>query len=721
MQKKGGETRAQYYTEQTPLREVDSTLSDGSFTGYIELSENVLSGDYYFVYYGGKAMHAAFVGTKEELITDDEAFEEATNEVGIYEVVDVDIEITEIPSESDDEPVAGDETQQGQDASQNHSSAPNETQAHSGADTPAGQQARSEQTGQDPPPADGQPQADQQPPANQQPPPGDQQQQRTNQARSNEQRGSNERSEPRSESRGNQRPGDEQRQPDTQRRADHQRRHSPSEGTNGRQPAGDERAHDPSTDHPRGAQNESSAEPRTDPGGETPPPDGRSSSEVREDDQSPGTVDARGNGVTDAGDRESQGSPAHHQSPPAADDPDSSRFDEEAAWREADTIPSLDPDRSATPAGTDVETTGQADRPPVDRSQSGPRDHGEGATSDPEVDDAFDAEVLEREDRIDRLTQQVANLKAERDDILRERDDLAQTVDQLREENATLEDELELLEDELERLETELENARGGQNEPTTGSTTAASSGGAQQLGKAEALSGTDLFVRYDSKSEATLEDAHAGDAEPEEVNRNIRLEQHTRFEAKDVTVEGRSYDSFLQDTLGYRFVEWFVTKLPHEIRETGHVDALQDLYATYPEIDRAEIDGSVSIEYSEDGEEIREEVTFDVVIRDRMGNPLVVANLNDQRDPASEEMMVELNEDAMGVKEFSESLGAAVLVTESFFSPGALETAAEATGGSFLSRDSRESFVKLSRKRGYHLCLIEARGDDFHLNEPDL
>jgi hypothetical protein len=97
------------------------------------------------------------------------------------------------------------------------------------------------------------------------------------------------------------------------------------------------------------------------------------------------------------------------------------------------------------------------------------------------------------------------------------------------------------------------------------------------------------------------------------------------------------------------------------------------------------------------------------------------VANLNDRRDPASEEMMIELNEAAMRVKESNDSLGAAVLVTESFFSPGALETAAEATGGSFLSRDSRESFVKLSRKRGYHLCLVEAREDDFHLNEPEL
>ena len=236
-----------------------------------------------------------------------------------------------------------------------------------------------------------------------------------------------------------------------------------------------------------------------------------------------------------------------------------------------------------------------------------------------------------------------------------------------------------------------------------------------------EALSGTDLFVRYASKSEATLEDVHAGDATPEDVNENLRLEHHTRFESDSVVVDGEDYNEFLSRTLEFRFVEWFVTQLPYEIRDTGHTDGLKDLFDAFPAVDRAELDASVSLQYEKDGEQHREQATFDVVIRDRMGNPLVVANMNDSRDPASEPMMVDLKEAADKIKESSDSLGAAFLVTKSFFAPGALETASEATSGGFLSRDSRESFVKLSRKRGYHLCLVEARGDDFHLNVPEL
>jgi len=97
MQERDGETRASYYTKETPLRDVDATLSGGGFTGYVELSENVLSGDYYVVYHGGKSMSAAFVGSSERLVTGEEAFETAADEVGIYEVVDVDVDLVDIP------------------------------------------------------------------------------------------------------------------------------------------------------------------------------------------------------------------------------------------------------------------------------------------------------------------------------------------------------------------------------------------------------------------------------------------------------------------------------------------------------------------------------------------------------------------------------------------------------------------------------------------------
>src|SRR6056297_598818 len=110
MEEQGGETRAKYYTNETPLREVDETLQSGSFTGYIELSENVLSGDYYAVYYGGRRMAAAYIGNAERLLTGEEAFERAADEVGIYEVTDVEIDVVDVPGTADTDPDAASET-----------------------------------------------------------------------------------------------------------------------------------------------------------------------------------------------------------------------------------------------------------------------------------------------------------------------------------------------------------------------------------------------------------------------------------------------------------------------------------------------------------------------------------------------------------------------------------------------------------------------------------
>ena len=67
------------------------------------------------------------------------------------------------------------------------------------------------------------------------------------------------------------------------------------------------------------------------------------------------------------------------------------------------------------------------------------------------------------------------------------------------------------------------------------------------------------------------------------------------------------------------------------------------------------------------------------------------------------------------------ETFSGAFFVASSFFDPDALETAREATSDSLLSRDKRKSFVKLSRKRGFHLGLVEARDGSFHLSVPDL
>jgi len=98
MQEQGGEPRAQYYTNERHVALGGRPkLSQGGFTGYIELSENVLSGDYYVTYTAGESMAAAYVGNSRRLETDDDAFELADEEVGIYTVYEVDLDVREIP------------------------------------------------------------------------------------------------------------------------------------------------------------------------------------------------------------------------------------------------------------------------------------------------------------------------------------------------------------------------------------------------------------------------------------------------------------------------------------------------------------------------------------------------------------------------------------------------------------------------------------------------
>jgi hypothetical protein len=67
------------------------------------------------------------------------------------------------------------------------------------------------------------------------------------------------------------------------------------------------------------------------------------------------------------------------------------------------------------------------------------------------------------------------------------------------------------------------------------------------------------------------------------------------------------------------------------------------------------------------------------------------------------------------------ESFAAAFVVTTSFFDADAMEVAVDATRGGLFSRSSRKSYVKLSRKSGFHLCLVEARDEDFFLSVPEL
>jgi hypothetical protein len=758
MRERGGEERAQYYTNDTPISQANDTLSSGSFTGFIELSENVLSGDYYVVYYGGRSMSCAFVGNQEQLLTGDEAFERADDEVGIYTVWDVDIEVTDIPepeTDDEDDTAAGvatggatgagtgagagagsatadddsasddggatavadaDDASRSDDVDGNESTTASPdgdsaavADAEGGAvgdeGTTADDGARSVDTGTESPASDDS---------------------RSNDSRSNDPRSDDPRSDdPRSD---DPRSDDARDTAGASRTKGRNRRQSDRPGANASDDAGGRRSSS-------GANSGSSADARS-----------SASTTGAGGDDAESTVN--GGAMADVPDEVIE---------EVEDEAPSSDLAAEEEWRETTTIPSINPDRTSSSDGDPLaaggsettastggpnqstgQRTGGNPRSTPSRSTSGgdqsagtagstgsgergQSSHGgrsrtdarnagtgQGGSSRAESEESGER-VAELESELSSVREERDSLEAERDELQAERDELDEENDELQERVSELEAEIGDLESELAAMEDRLADASGVVTEDTV------------ELSPEEALAGTNLFVRYGSKSATTMDDVHDSDVTVGDLEANLRLEYHTGFDAKNAVVDGRPFDEFLYDSIAYGFVEWFVYDLVFEIRDTGNEKALGDLYEAFPNVDRIELQGEVSLRYDESGEEHREQTTFDVVVRDRMGNPLAVAAVNDRRDAATEDQMLDLQERAERVKRTSDSLAGAFMVTSSYFEPGALEVAEEATSGSILSRDSKESYVKLSRKQGYHLCLVETRNNEFHVNVPEL
>ncbi|MFC4356703.1 hypothetical protein ACFO0N_01935 [Halobium salinum] len=709
MQEEGGDVRAQYYTNDTPLSEVDGTLSSGGFTGYIELSENVLSGDYYVVYYGGKSMSVAYVGNSRNLVAGDEAFERADDEVGIYEVREVPISIVDVPEpEADAAGAAGAGRTDPADASD-----PTDPTDTTDDDSPTGAAGTAGAAG-----AAG---------------------------------GAGAGVSFDGEEAGETDPGeaDAVGAGETAGTTD-------AADAGGRDPLASEGTPSDGEDPGTGAESDTatarSGDVESSPGapGETPAEPSEAADADSADDTTPagtggttGTAGAAGtSGPADTAERsassDAAGGPGGAGSAGrngVRTPPDENPFAEEAEWREATSIPALDPKESAPPTDAS-ESSGRsggaaaksrdprgASDAPSDGSSGGSsatppsperRAAGRASRSRAGADESTDGEAAELRERLE-------SVRAERDEAERLREETADERDRYREEATRLGQRVEELEAEVDRLEAELADARAAGGAGGAAAGAAGGAAGGEPIPAERALRETNLFIRYDTKSGGTLEKAHAGDATREEVNGNLRIEHHTRFDAETATVDGRPFEAFLHDTIEFGFVDWVVGDLLYEIGETGNQNALGDLFDAIPKVDRAELDGEVTLSYEEEGEEQRERETFDVVFRDRMGNPLLVADVNDSRDPATEEMMVSLLERANRLKESSDTLGGAFSVTASYFDPGALETATDATGGGLFSRGKQRSFVRLSRKRGYHLGLVETREGNFHLNVPEL
>ena len=696
MQERSDEVRAKYYTEDTPLSEVDRTLSEGGFTGYVELSENVLSGDYLTVYHGGRSMSVAYVGESKQLLTGDEAFERAEDEVGIYEVKPVDIEIIDIP-EIEEEPAA-DEGEPGDDSER-------DAAAVAGADDPESAEPAAEPA-TEPATEDGST-GDESVPSGPDPEPGV----ATSEVDAGGETAAESDSEPGGETPPSAEAESEGPVDGSDERADRREAAGEQEAAGAESSAGQSGTDSAGEggrpgDGTRGGnrQDTASGSERS----ETPATD-RVQSTARS--SGPASPDAPESGVGPERESGTGGPDPDVPNGKATDEVPTADAEEGTESLETHAVPSLDPERTWTPeredqrdsGGTSQRETAAAEADAEtgrNRSETADRRSGQGPTADPanagghstgEQASELRAELEARSQRIEALKEKIETLAAERDELAAERDRLAGRIEEL--------------EARIERLEA------GADGDVATG----------EALSPAAAIDGTNLFVRYQSKSNPTLESIREGDAEPAAVNENLRLEYHTQFDADTVTVNGESFGAFLEGTIEYRFVSWLIRELLPEIRRTGHRDDLEALYEALPKIDRAELRGAASVEYTEGGETHRSQESFDIVLRDRMGHPLFVANIKDAREAASENMMASLITAGERVGTSNETFAAAFLVTSSFFEPEALETAAEATNSGLLSRDKRRSFVKLSRKQGFHLCLVEARNENFHLAVPEL
>ncbi len=562
----GGEVRGEYFSDDTPVGTVQETLEDGDFTGYVALSENVLSGDYYVVFEDGRPEYVAFIGSTEQLVTGEEAESKTKNEVGIYSVVAVDLPDVELPEPpSDTGPVGGVAADDGDGAAGGTGAV-----GGAGAGTAAGAGAA---TGGD-------------------------------------------------------------------------------------------------TD--AGGEADASGEPATGSDADEGPRDSESDSAPVDATE----AESGGGGSTSADDSATEDPVAEPVGPDTADD-GADGVDTDDASGAADSASDIGvgaPDAEPVEAAPSAEDDAPSDQgvPSVDPDVSGRARDVEGtatgatAGTSSEPTDDLRNELRELRSTVDRLETRVASLEAEGD---------------------------------------------GGGGTATAGRTDGPS------LSPEEALSQTTLFVREGTRGGPTLDDAHDGRADRDALARNLDLEWHTRFDEAGATVDGQPYGAFLESSQAYEFVEWLTMDLLFEIRVTDSVGGLSKLYDAIPEADRVFFHESVSVDDGTD----TVEMTFDVVVRDRNGAPLFVASLDDHRDPTPSNRIERLVTDASDFCAADASVVGAFAVTASYFDPEALEVAQEATTSSLLSRQKQRSYVNLTRKNGFHLCLVEARDAAFHLTLPEL
>ena len=626
----GGNVRGTYFTDDTPLEAVDETLAGGGFTGYVELSENVLSGDYYYVYLDGAVDHVAFVGS-EQLLTGEEAESRAEGEVGIYDVVAVELPRPDLPEP--DSPTKPDSTP---------------ATAATGVDSDAGASSDVE-TGSDP---------------------------------------------------------DLDTDADPDSTADAGTKTSTGGDTQaGTTGLGAE------TEAEAGAETDVEAEAEADTGIDT-EAEGDFETAWLNSDAEPDSDTAPGTGTE----------------PDTDSEPDSDVAPDADTALDADTAPDSDLRRATDETASDDRTGGVGDRldtdvevsddPDEDDDKSGgdgepPGDRNGASTVAAVTDDGDDGETLASGAAAEDSATRADTAGAGEAALDREAHD--DRIEQYESRIAELEADLAAADSQIAELEAELESLRAERDDlqRRVGSVETPES---ESLTPEAALAETRLFVRQRSRGEGTLSDAHDG-AEREAVVSNLRIEYHTTFDDESVSVEGEPFEGWLRSSDAHAFVEWLATELLFEIRSAGQPEAVRPLYDALPEIDRIGFDETIAVG---DGIEGRE-VEFDIVARDKSGHPLVVATFDRGRDPTYADAIEPFVADATDVCAAHDTLAGAVAITSSYFESDAMSVVGEATSSSLLSRSRYQSYVKLSRANGYHLCLVESREGSFNLTIPEL
>jgi hypothetical protein len=523
MQLQDGELVVRHPTSDRPLEETHRELSEQGFTGYLELSEHVLSGDYYVVYQDGRSMNAAFIGNARRIRTGDEAFERATTEVGVYEAYAVPVEVMEVPEPADTGGAA--------DATGGVGGA-------AAVDEPA------------PDPAE---------------------------------------------------PGNVDSEPE---------------------PADDGLEFEEST-------------------GAAPEPTGGDLDRVEPAREEATSAEPAADGVEEPVDER----PARDEAAEASD----------AAGDAAEPVGEPGAEEPAEPT---------ADRAPADPDPASEPERAPPATGG--------AGVAEAE--FEQLVQRVDSLAAEHEQ-------LSETVDRL---------------DEL--LSSLVSDADHGPFEPV------------ERLSPEEALAETTLLVRYDAESGPKLADVVEGTISEDALAANLRVEPRTTFPADETAVEGQPYETFVEESIEPRFVEWLVGDLPFEIRRANATTALGPLYEGLPSVDRATFGTAAAVEGQ----------AFDATLLTRDGDPVVVARIETDPDPPQEGTYEDLVRAATEVREAHPSLVGAFLVTAGYVDGAELDPVEEATRDRVLSRSKQESYVNLSGG-GFHLCVVEASSESFHLEVPGL